>query len=152
MIIIDSNILLYAANLAASEHERASAWLEQALVAERIGLPWVSLWSFLRIATNARLFPRPIPAREAFKEVRAWLELPSVTVVQPGPHHAEILEKLVTESQAAGPLVSDAVLAALAMEYGAVLASTDNDFRRFPTLRWINPLEPSTRRVGGREF
>lgn len=145
MILLDSNVLLYASNLAASEHERARAWLQRTLVAERIGLPWVSLWSFLRIATNARLFPRPIPAREAFAEIRTWLESPSVTVVQPGPRHVEILEKLVTEYQASGPLVSDAVLAAIAIEYGAILASTDNDFRRFPTLRWINPLESATK-------
>lgn len=146
MILLDSNVLLYAYNADSPQHERARNWLEHAFLTEWIGLPWTTLWSFLRVCTNPRVFPTASDLPGAFRRVRAWLESPSVTVVQPGPHHAEILEKLVTEYQASGPLVSDAVLAAMAIEYGAVLASTDNDFRRFPTVRWINPLESSATR------
>ncbi len=79
--------------------------------------------------------------QEAFAAARAWLGLPKVVVIQPGPRHMEILEELVRTSQARGALLTDAVLAALAQEQGAVLASTDRDFSRFAGLRWVNPLE-----------
>ena len=81
--------------------------------------------------------PNPRPAKNAFAIVGEWLAQPGVIPLHPGPRHAEILEKLVS-----GPLVTDAVLAALAIEHGASLASTDHNFRRFPDLRWLNPLSP----------
>ncbi|MGA2717170.1 MAG: TA system VapC family ribonuclease toxin [Bryobacteraceae bacterium] len=105
-----------------------------------IALPWVTLWAFIRISTNSRVWANPRPVREAFAIVGEWLAQPGVVPLHPGPLHAEILEKLVSEYGATGPLVTDAVLAALAIEHGALLASTDQDFRRFPDLRWLNPL------------
>jgi len=107
---------------------------------EMIALPWVTLWAFIRISTNSRVWANPRPVREAFAIVGEWLAQPGVVPLHPGPLHAEILEKLVSEYGATGPLVTDAVLAALAIEHGALLASTDQDFRRFPDLRWLNPL------------
>ena len=141
MTILDANILLYAYNADALQHAAAAAWLENLFRAgETIGLPWSTLWAFLRISTNPRIWQTPKSLEEAFEIVREWLAEPAVAIVQPGPRHAAILEKLAVECRAAGAMISDAVLAALAIEYGATLASTDRDFSRFPGLRWGNPL------------
>jgi toxin-antitoxin system PIN domain toxin len=142
MTIIDANLLLYAYNADAPQQPMAAQWLGKLLASgEMVALPWVTIWAFIRISTNSRIWPNPRPAREAFAIVGEWLAQPGVVALQPGPLHAEILERLVGEYAAIGPLVTDAVLAALAMEYGALLASTDRDFRRFPELRWLNPLD-----------
>jgi toxin-antitoxin system PIN domain toxin len=98
------------------------------------------MWAFIRISTNSRIWANPKSARDAFVIIGEWLRQPGVVPLHPGPRHAEILEKLISDHGATGPLVTDAVLAALAMENGALLVSTDQDFRRFPTLRWLNPL------------
>ncbi len=96
--------------------------------------------SFRRTLDELLARPNPKPAQEAFEIVREWLAQPGVAVVHPGPRHVDILEHLVTECGAAGPMVTDAALAALAPEYGATLASNDRDFSRFPELRWVNPI------------
>ena len=141
MTIIDANLLLYAYNEDAPQQRAASQWLSKLLASgETIGLPWVTVWAFVRISTNSRIWANPRPARDAFAIVGEWLAQPGVIPLQPGPLHVAILEKLVSNHGATGPLVTDAVMAALAMEHGAVLASTDQDFRRFPDLRWLNPL------------
>lgn len=141
MTLLDANILLYAYNADAAEQAPAARWLQDLLTSgESIGLPWVSLWAFLRIATNHRIWPNPLPARSALEVVGEWLSQPAVVAVEPGPRHAEILERLILANGASGTLVSDAALAALAIENGATLASTDQDFRRFPDLKWVNPL------------
>jgi toxin-antitoxin system PIN domain toxin len=140
--LLDANVLIYAYNADAPEHEAARAWLDGLLASgDWVGLTWLTLWAFLRISTNPRLFPRPLAVNEAFEIVRDWLALPSVAVIQPGTRHFGLLEHLAVENQAGGPLMSDAALAAMAIEHGAVLASTDRDFSRFPGLRWLNPLE-----------
>ena len=142
MTVLDANVLLYAYNADSPEHVAARARLA-GLLASRdwVGLTWLTLWAFLRISTNPRLFPRPLALHEAFDIVRGLLALPSVVVIQPGARHFDLLERLAVENQAGGPLMTDAALAALAIEHGAVLASTDRDFSRFPGLRWLNPLE-----------
>jgi uncharacterized protein len=141
MTIIDANLLLYAYNADAPQQAAAAQWLAKLLESGEIAaLPWVTVWAFIRISTNPRVWANPKPAKEAFAIVAEWLAQPGVVPLQPGPRHGEILEKLVCEYGATGPLITDAVLAALAMEYGASLASTDQDFRRFPDLRWLNPL------------
>jgi uncharacterized protein len=140
--ILDANILIYAYNQDAPQHGAAAKWLEGLFNSpEMVGLPWMTLWAFLRISTNARAWTKPMAAKEAFAAIHEWLERPNAAIVQPGPRHAEILEKLVGEGNASGPLVSDAVLAALAIEHGAALASTDRDFSRFRELRWVHPLD-----------
>jgi uncharacterized protein len=142
MTIIDANLLLYAYNADAPQQPMAAQWLAELLASgEMIALPWVTIWAFIRIGTNSRIWPNPRPAREAFAIVGEWLAQPGVVPLQPGPLHAEILEKLIVDHGATGAMITDAVLAALAMEYGARLASTDQDFRRFPELRWLNPLD-----------
>jgi len=139
--ILDANVLIYAYNEDAPQHRAAADWLDRLLNSEEmVGLPWTTLWAFLRISTNARAWPKPIPVEDAFAAIHEWLDRSNVAIVHPGPRHIHLLDKLVREGKAAGPLVSDAALAALAMENGAALASTDRDFSRFDGLRWINPL------------
>lgn len=141
MTIVDANVLLYAYNADAPQQRIAAQWLAKLLASgETVGLPRVTVWAFIRISTNSRLWANPRPAGEAFAIAGEWLAQPGVVPLHPGPLHAAILEKLVCDHGATDPLVTDAVLAALAIEYGAVLASTDQDFRRFPDLRWLNPL------------
>ena len=141
MIIVDANVLLYAFNADAPEHGASAKWLQQVLAGtETIGLPLVTVWAFLRISTNSRLWPDPLPASDAFRIVNELLSLPGVILLQPGARHLEILEGLVKKCRATGPLLTDAVLAALALEHGAALASTDRDFSRFDGLRRINPI------------
>jgi uncharacterized protein len=139
--IVDVNVLLYAYQADSPQHQAAASWLQDLFAGDDIiGLSWITLWAFVRIGTNPRAWPSPIPVARVFEILRNWLAQPGIVIVQPGPRHAELLERLVTESRAYGPLVSDAAFAALAIENGAVLASTDRDFSRFPDLRWVNPV------------
>src|SRR5689334_20096465 len=116
MTILDANILIYAYNEDAPQHRAASRWLTDLFDKEEIvGLPWSTLWAFLRISTNVRAWPKPIPLERVFAVLREWLELPNVAVIQPGPRHIELLEKMVREGNVSGPLISDAALAALAI-------------------------------------
>ena len=141
MTILDANLLLYAYNADAPQQSVAARWLAELLESdEAIALPWVTVWAFIRIATNSRIWPNPLSAKQAFAIIEEWIAQPGVVVLQPGPRHTEILKRLIMEHSVTGPLVTDAVLAALALENGAFLASTDQDFRRFPDLRWTNPL------------
>jgi uncharacterized protein len=139
--IVDANILIYAYNPKAPHHEAAAAWLEALFDgSDLIGLPWLVIWAFLRISTNTQLGAPTSAVASAFQRVGEWLAHPKIVLLQPGSRHLELLERLVTDGQANGPLLSDAALAALALENGATLASTDRDLSRFPNLRWINPL------------
>ena len=141
MTILDANLLLYAYNADAPQQSVAARWLTELLESgEAIALPWVTVWAFIRIATNSRIWPNPLSAKQVFAIIEEWIGQPGVVVLQPGPRHTEILKRLIMEHSVTGPLVTDAVLAALALENGAFLASTDQDFRRFPDLRWTNPL------------
>lgn len=141
MTILDANVLLYAYNADALQHRATTQWLKKLFESgETIALPWISIWAFVRIGTNPRISMLPMSAREAFTIVAEWLDQPGIVLLNPGPLHAQILERLVRDFSATGPMVTDAALAALAIEYGASLASADQDFRRFPELRWTDPL------------
>jgi toxin-antitoxin system PIN domain toxin len=143
VILVDVNLLLYAYNADSPQHGAARNWLDALFDGDdAIGLPWVTLWGFIRLTTNPRVLPNPLPADQALSIVGEWLVQPEVRVVEPGPRHFDILRKLVVADQASGRKSTDAVLAALAMENGATLASSDHDFRRFRGLRWLNPLAP----------
>jgi uncharacterized protein len=144
VILLDVNVLLYAYDEASSHHRTIHPWLQQLLSGpEEVGVPWLTLWAFIRISTNSRINEAPLEPRAAIGALQDLLAWPRVRVVEPGPHHMHILEELVVEGQASGPRVTDAALAALAIEYGATLASTDRDFSRFTDLRWVNPLASS---------
>jgi uncharacterized protein len=141
VILVDANLLLYATISDFAQHAAARRWLDERLNAPaRVGLPWPSLLAFLRISTNARIFPRPMAMPEAWRRVDSWLELPHVWVPEPSERHRELLAALLSGSGGAAKLVSDAHLAAIAIAHGLVLCSTDGDFARFAALRWENPL------------
>jgi len=141
VILIDANLLLYAYDPDSPQHEVSRGWLEEVLSGSGlVRFPWITLWAFLRISTNPRVFVHPLSAAEAQEAVASWLEQPNAGIVEPGERHLEILSGLLRDGQATGPLVMDAVLAALAIEHGATLCSTDRDFARFPGLDWENPI------------
>jgi len=141
MIVPDVNLLLYAHDDAMPEHERAKRWWEGVVNGEQtIGMPWAVLMGFVRIVTHPSVLSTPLPPAEALSYLRAWLDLPGVRLLDPGPRHLQILEELFRAVQVAGSLTTDAHLAALAIEHQAELHSNDADFARFPGLRWHNPL------------
>jgi toxin-antitoxin system PIN domain toxin len=141
LILIDANLLLYAYHPRAAQHQASRAWLEESLSGSQlVRFAWLTLWAFLRISTNPRVFDRPLSAPEAGAAMSSWFAQPSVGILEPGERHWEILQKLITDGQSSGPLIMDAVLAALAVEHGATLHTTDRDFARFPGLKWMNPL------------
>jgi toxin-antitoxin system PIN domain toxin len=141
VIVLDANILLYAYDSAASHHGKARIWLQNTLSgSEPVGLPWQSIAAFLRIMTDTRLPGARFTPGEAADIVGQWLELSNVRVLIPGEGHWPLFRRMIVEGQASGALVSDAHLAALTIEYGGVLHTTDRDFARFPGLRWRNPL------------
>lgn len=142
MKLLDLNILLYAVNADSAYHQAAKHWLESVMADdETVALPWVVLLGFLRIATNHRIMPRPLTAAEAMDVVDGWLAQPVARLLAPGDEHWHILKSLLAESGTAGNLTTDAHLAALAIENGATLYSSDTDFQRFSRLRWLNPLQ-----------
>jgi toxin-antitoxin system PIN domain toxin len=144
LILVDANLLLYAYHPRAAQHETSRRWLEGALSGtDLVRFAWLTLWAFLRIATNSRVFERPMTMAEAEAAVAAWLARPIAGILDPGDRHWSILKGLIRDGQATGPLVMDAVLAAIAVEHGAVLYTTDRDFSRFSGLQWRNPLEPA---------
>jgi toxin-antitoxin system PIN domain toxin len=135
------NLLVYAYNAAAPQHERARAWWESSLSgSERVGLAWVTVLGYLRIATSRRAVLSPVTPGTALGHVRSWLERPHVEIVNPGSRHLDLLDGLATAIGTIGTLASDLHLAALAIEHQAELHSNDGDFARFPGLRWRNPL------------
>lgn len=140
-MLIDANLLLYAVDRRAAHHEAAAAWLtEQLNGSRRVGLPWQSLAAFLRIVTHPRAFERPLPPSHAWERVTDWLAAPVAWIPEPGPEHPRILGQIITASDVRGNLVPDAFMAALAIEHGLTVYSTDTDFARFDPLRWENPL------------
>ena len=141
MILIDANLLLYAYYPKAEHHEKSRAWLEAVLAGpDLVRFAWLTLWAFLRIASSARVFDRPLLPSEAQAAISSWLAQPAAGIIEPGERHWDILCALVRDGQATGPLVMDAVLAAIAIEHGATVCSTDRDFLRFSGLSWTNPL------------
>lgn len=141
MTLVDANLLLYAYDASSSRHADARRWWEDRLSGvEPVWLSWSTIVAFVRISTHVRVFARPLTVAEACDAVRSWFDCPAVDVLEPGPRHWEILESLLVSAQATGNLVTDAHLAALAIEHGMVLASTDCDFARFPGLSWQDPL------------
>jgi toxin-antitoxin system PIN domain toxin len=141
VILVDTNLLLYASIPVASEHAQSREWLyEQLAGPHRIGLPWHSLLGFVRLASNRRVYATGPSVAQAWQAVRAWLDVPKVWIPQPTDRHAEVLSALFGSAQVRSGMIMDAQLAALAIEHGLTLCSNDRDFSRFPGLRWVNPL------------
>jgi uncharacterized protein len=131
-----------AINRDAKAHEPALRWWENALGGEEVvALSWTVTLGFLRISTNARIVSNPLAIEDSTAAVEDWLAQPVVRVLEPTERHWPILRTLLEASGSAANLTSDAHLAALAIEHGAVLHSADRDFGRFAHLRWHNPLD-----------
>jgi toxin-antitoxin system PIN domain toxin len=141
VILVDGNLLVYAHVASFRQHERARDWLDAQLTGGApVGLPWPSLLGFLRLVTNPRVFRRPEPMAEAWGQVEAWLQAEVAWIPEPTERHRDVLGGLLAVAGVQANLVPDAHLAALAIEHGLLLCSTDGDFGRFPQLRWQDPL------------
>ncbi len=140
-MLVDTNLLVYGVDVASPHRPIAKAWLEALLNGSaRVALPWIVLGGFVRIATNPRALARPLTIDQAWADVEGWLALDNVWSPNPGPGYAAILGRILRESRATGNLLTDAQIAALAIEHGLEVASADTDFARFPDARWVNPL------------
>lgn len=141
MILVDANLLLYAEDSLSEQHEAARRWWDECLSgSDPVCFCWPVLNAFIRIGTNARLHQRPLTLKEACDRVQSWLEQPCARLVQPTDAHWTLFQKMLMEGKAVGNLVSDAHLAALAVEHNCELQSTDTDFARFRSLKWRNPI------------
>jgi toxin-antitoxin system PIN domain toxin len=141
VIVVDANLLIYSYDLDSAHHKKSLSWLEELLSGvEAVGLPWQSVSAFLRVITNRRLPGTRVTLEQAVQVVDEWLQQPNVQVLVPADQHWSVLRQMILEGRASGPLVSDAEIAAITIEQGAVLHTTDRDFARFPGLRWKNPL------------
>ena len=141
MILVDANILLYAEDSLHPRNQQAREWWDgQLSQTGTVCLCWTVLSAFIRIGTNARVFEHPLSLEQALARVQSWLDQPCTRVVRPTERHWTVFQQMLTDGQAIANLVTDAHLAALAIEHGCELASTDSDFARFPKLKWSNPL------------
>jgi uncharacterized protein len=144
--LVDANLLIYAGVASVPEHERTRSWLDARLSGNgRVGLPWHCLLAYLRITTKRGAFAHAQPLEAAWSQIRDWLGQPSAWIPEPTERHADVLEDVLAGARASGDLVSDAHLAALAIEHGLTLCSADTDFARFPNLKWHNPLTGRTK-------
>lgn len=141
MIFVDANILLYAEDQTSPFHQKIVAWWDEKLSGtDPVCLSWPVILAFIRISTNHRIFKSPLSIKEATEKVNSWLAQPPVRIVETTSQHWAILQNLLEKGQAKAGLATDAHLAALAIENGCTLYSTDNDFSRFTELSWKNPL------------
>ena len=141
MILVDANLLIYAIDADSPHHAAARPWFEGVLSGTtRVGLAWVVVLAFVRITTRPGILRHPLTLDRAVDYVAEWLAQPNVVAVGPGEGHWPVLRNLLKTTGSAGNLVSDAHLAALAIEHGYAVYSTDHDFRRFPGIEHVNPL------------
>jgi toxin-antitoxin system PIN domain toxin len=141
MILVDANILLYATIKESMLHDAARRWLEGQLQGNaRVGLPWASLLAFVRIATHSRVSRTPLPIRDAWEQVEAWLAQEPAWIPAPTDRHAAVMSQLLRTRGLQSDDVPDCHLAAIAMQHGLTLMSCDAGFARFTGLRWVNPV------------
>lgn len=141
MILLDANLLIYAHESSFSQHEKARDWLDAQLNGfAPVGIPWVSVTAFLRVVTNPRVFKDPEPIEDAWRQVQAWLSAETVHMPGPTEKHAQVFGGFLALPGVHANLVPDAHLAALAVEHGLTLCTSDGDFARFPGLRRLNPM------------
>ena len=136
MVVVDANVLIYAVDQTSAHHDDSRSWLDASLAGtEAVGLAWIALLAFIRIGTNASIFPTPMTTDEATAQIETWLAAPAAVIAQPTPRHASLLRGLLRATGTAGNLTTDAHLAVLALELGADVVSFDRDFARFPGVR-----------------
>ncbi len=142
MYLVDANILVYSADEGSEHHAAARDWLDErtAGAPRSVGLPWPSLLAFSRLVTNPRVYSPPAMAADAWQRIEDWLSRPAAWIPVPGSRHQQALGGIIRECRPAGNLVPDAHLAALAVEHGLTVVSTDTDFARFPSVAWLNPV------------
>ena len=141
MIIPDVNLLVYAYNSDALHHQQAKTWWEQSVCGlQPVAIPWIVALGFLRIMTSRSVLPQPMDVGTALGHVTSWLDQPTVLLLQPGPRHLRLLTSFGEAGVLTAALMTDAHIAALAIENQATVHSNDSDFSRFPGLHWINPL------------
>ena len=141
MILVDANLLLYAEDQLSPHHGAARAWWDAELSGSSpVCLCWTVLGAFIRIGTNPRVFEHPLSLDQAISRIQSWTDQPCTRIVGPTERHWIVFQKMLREGQAVANLVTDAHLAALAVEHGCELISTDSDFSRFSGIRWRNPL------------
>ena len=146
MTLVDANVLLYAHDSESPYQEASKRWLEGELSSGRsVSFALLTLLAFVRIASDRRIFLRPLTPAEACSRIEGWLALPNTRVLQPGPRTWKLLSELCASGQAKGAMVMDAHLAALALEHGASIATTDRDFTRFPGIDLVNPVGADSR-------
>ena len=141
MILVDANILLYAEDALSASHQPAREWWDDQLSgSEPVCLCWTVLSAFIRIGTNPRVFENPLSLEQALSRIQSWFDQPCTRIIRPTEQHWITFQRMLNDGQAVSNLVTDAHIAALALEHGCIVATTDADFARFPTLKWINPL------------
>jgi uncharacterized protein len=141
MMIVDVNVLLYIVNDDAPEHDRVRRWWEAAMAREeRLGLAWMAIVGFLRLATHSRIFRKPLTTEQAIAKIDKWLKLPNVRIVAETEEHWPLLKQIFNAAGMRGNRANDAHLASIAFAYGASIVSCDADFGRIRHVRWENPL------------
>ena len=141
MIVPDTNLLLYAYREEVPLHDPAREWWESLVNGvERVGVPWSVVSGFVRILTNRSAYTNPATPSQAFDFVSRWFESPNVETINPGTRHLDLFRRNLETAGVGGNLVTDAHIAALAMEYQAEVHTNDRDFARFPGLKWRNPI------------
>lgn len=146
MILVDANLLVYAHVRSMSQHDGARAWLDNKLNSTApVGIPWPSLLAFMRLVTNPRIFEFSESMEDAWAQVESWLNNPVVWIPAPSDNHSEVFGRLLATSAVHSNLIPDVHLAALAIEHGLILCSSDGDFARFKDLRWENPIGENPR-------
>jgi hypothetical protein len=140
VILVDANLAVYAHLEEAPHHAAARAWFEEVMRApDRVAFPWPTLLAFVRLMGNRAVAPNPMPLTEAWARIERWLARPQSWIPVPTERHQQIVADLL-HGETRHDLVNDAHLAALAIEHGLTVCSTDRDFSRFPGIRWENPL------------
>jgi toxin-antitoxin system PIN domain toxin len=146
MSIVDLTLLMAAVNSRAPQHKAARAWWEEQLNGSTpVGLSWLVILGFIRLATHPKVFPEPLHLADAIAMVDSWLARPNVSIVQVTPQHWNILQNMLHAVGHGTALTMDAHLACLAIEHDAEVATADEDFSHFPGLKWRNPLNPAPR-------
>lgn len=141
MILVDANILLYAEDALSAFHQQARKWWDDQLSGSQpVCLCWTVLSAFIRIGTNPRVFEKPLSLEQALSRIQSWLDQPCTRIIRPTEQHWTTFQQMLNHGQAVANLVTDAHIAALAIEHGCIVASADADFARFPKLKWINPI------------
>lgn len=141
-MLVDANVLLYAIDEDSPFHNLAHDWLEAALNGtRRVGIAWITISAFARIATHPRAMRSPLTPIEAWGFIDEWLDAPATWVPGPGRGYREIFGRLLRDLDLRANLVSDAALAALCIEHGLQMVSADSDFARFTEIDWFNPVK-----------